>query len=415
MGVEGFTKLVKKLAPEAIETHEYKDFPGEKWAVDSSIFFYKFCHDAQSKKPNSHIDGFYQLTMKLLKNGIQPIFITDGKKPDAKLHTLEQRSLQKQKQIDKVETLQDQLVSMMGGQVVKTLEHDINYPPQNTVSLQQLVEMHAGHPMESHLKAKLDEINKAQKNIIQFQPGTYDDIFMLCELLNVPIVRATWEADALCSKLYLTGQVQKILTEDSDILFYGGGCMARKYGYSHSIETINLQKVLGCLKITYTQFVDLCILCGTDYTVETISGLGPIRAYELISKGLTIEQIIENIKKSKASNDKSLKTYKKYDLPTDMKNFDFQKARDLVSNATKLEPDLIYDEPYDIKSIQFEKLKKLMVEKCNYKPETLDNHFKQLLESNPSFTKVSPPKTRIKLALKVNTLPNKIKIGLKSK
>src|SRR5438093_9181028 len=99
MGVEGFSKLIKRYAPDAIQPKEYKDFAGETWAIDASIFFYKFCHDPQSKKSNPHIDGFYQLILRLLKHGIKPIVILDGKKPNAKIHTLRKRAEQRQKNI----------------------------------------------------------------------------------------------------------------------------------------------------------------------------------------------------------------------------------------------------------------------------------------------------------------------------
>ena len=86
MGVKDFTKFVKRFAPGALQTKKYSDFRGQVWAIDASFFFYKFCHNPYgNKKENPHVDGFYQLIMRLLKEGIYPVIILDGKKPKQKI------------------------------------------------------------------------------------------------------------------------------------------------------------------------------------------------------------------------------------------------------------------------------------------------------------------------------------------
>lgn len=42
------------------------------------------------------------------------------------------------------------------------------------------------------------------------------------------------------------------------------------------------------------QFIDMCILLGCDYC-ETIRGVGPKKAFELITKYKSIENILENL------------------------------------------------------------------------------------------------------------------------
>lgn len=42
------------------------------------------------------------------------------------------------------------------------------------------------------------------------------------------------------------------------------------------------------------QFVDLCILLGCDYC-ESIRGIGPKRAYDLIKQYKSIEEILKHI------------------------------------------------------------------------------------------------------------------------
>lgn len=73
------------------------------------------------------------------------------------------------------------------------------------------------------------------------------------------------------------------------------------------------------------QFIDFCILLGCDYC-ESIRGVGPKRALELIAQYKSIEKIIENIDK------------KKYQIPED---WNYVKARELFLNPEVLDPNSI--------------------------------------------------------------------------
>jgi len=47
------------------------------------------------------------------------------------------------------------------------------------------------------------------------------------------------------------------------------------------ITEVCYEEMMKGLGLTYEEFVDMCILCGCDYT-ETIDGVGPITAYKVI-------------------------------------------------------------------------------------------------------------------------------------
>ena len=408
MGIKDFTKLIQKLAPDAIENKQYSEFAGETWAIDASIFFYKFSYNPESKKPNSHIDGFYRLIYRLYKHGIRPILILDGETPSEKLHTLKKRKQQRQKNIDKIHNLQDELISLKGaiGE-----SHELSHGEPHNLS--------HGETLENQLKAKVNEINQAKKNVIHFKPNVEQDICTLCDLFDVPLLRANGEADALCAKLYLEGKVQGIMSEDSDILLYNGGRLIRKFNHSNDVELIDLNRLLQKLKINYDQFIDLCILCGTDYTVEKIKHMGPIGAYEFIQSGLNIEHIVANIQISKTSTN-NLKTFQKYDLPVDLNDFNYQAARALIKNAPLIEKQIDSLNLFNINLIKIHQLKQYMSEKCKYREQTIQKHYLQI----PSQL---PKKEKIKLQLKsgvpqdlihgepqaIEALQVKIKLNLK--
>jgi flap endonuclease-1 len=54
---------------------------------------------------------------------------------------------------------------------------------------------------------------------------------------------------------------------------------------------------------TQTEFVDLCILCGCDYT-KSIGGMGPGTCFKMIKERGTIERVLEYVKTGNANRKK---------------------------------------------------------------------------------------------------------------
>merc|ERR1712146_156125 len=61
---------------------------------------------------------------------------------------------------------------------------------------------------------------------------------------------------------------------------------------------INLAKVLEGLEMTMDEFIDFCILCGCDYC-DSIRGIGPKTALNLVKKHKTLEKIVASLKGGK--------------------------------------------------------------------------------------------------------------------
>ncbi len=98
------------------------------------------------------------------------------------------------------------------------------------------------------------------------------------------------------------------------------------------ILEFRLPDILSAMELTMPQFVDLCILCGCDYT-DTIRGIGPKKALALIKTHGTIEKVIENLDTTK------------YPLPD---SFDFAQARELFLHPEVTDPETLeckYSEP----------------------------------------------------------------------
>ena len=76
--------------------------------------------------------------------------------------------------------------------------------------------------------------------------------------------------------------------------------------------------------MTMDEFIDLCIMCGCDYT-KTIGGIGPVKAFKFIKENSTIEKVL--IRLEEEADDPKKK--QKYVVPADFK---YKESRELFKN-----------------------------------------------------------------------------------
>ena len=76
-----------------------------------------------------------------------------------------------------------------------------------------------------------------------------------------------------------------------DTLAFGCPLLIRNFHKKDNCYEVELEKLLELSSLTYDQFVDLCILCGCDYTSK-IKNIGPVKAYSFLKKYQSIEGIM---------------------------------------------------------------------------------------------------------------------------
>ena len=112
---------------------------------------------------------------------------------------------------------------------------------------------------------------------------------MLAEL-GIPYATASREAEALCCELVLQKLAFAVLSTDTDVLLFGCPRMVSlSRNRTQFIET-RLADVLESLGLKHAEFVDLCILLGTDFSTRQ-RGVGPKKALALIKAHGSIENL----------------------------------------------------------------------------------------------------------------------------
>ncbi|XP_070163093.1 flap endonuclease 1 [Polyergus mexicanus] len=297
MGILGLSKLIADIAPGAIKERELKHYFGRKIAVDASMCLYQFLIAVRSEgaqlttvdgETTSHLMGTFYRTIRLVEQGIKPVYVFDGKPPNLKSGELAKRAERR----DEAQKL------------LQAAEEDGN----------------------------VEAIDKFSRRLVKVTKDHAEEAKQLLQLMGIPYIDAPCEAEAQCAALVKAGKVFATATEDMDALTFGCNVLLRRLTLSEArklpVQEIHLDKVLTDLELNHDEFIDLCIMLGCDYT-GSIKGIGPKRAMELIKNFRSLDKIIENI------------DIKKYPVP---ENWNYKDARLLFQ-----EPEVMNAEDIQLK------------------------------------------------------------------
>lgn len=287
MGIKGLAKVIGEKAEGAVKEQKVENYFGRKIAIDASMTLYQFLiairHDGpggqltdEFGEPTAHLNGLFYRNIRLLENGIKPVYVFDGKPPEMKGHELKKRTEAKKKASEEMK--------------------------------------------QAQLADDQEAVAKFEKRMTRVTKKQNEEAIKLLTLMGIPIVRAPGEAEAQCAELCKGGLVYATATEDMDALTFGTPRMVRRLTASQAhqkqmpIHEFNLSEVLEGLGMTMDMFIDFCILCGCDYT-STIRGVGPKKALQFLLESNDIESVV-----------KALSGQKRFTIPDD---FMYEQARKL--------------------------------------------------------------------------------------
>ena len=134
-----------------------------------------------------------------------------------------------------------------------------------------------------------------------------EDAKTLIKLMGCPVIQAPCEAESQCVTLCKMGLAYATASEDMDCMPLGCPFQLRNFNNAKEpITEVCLEKVLEGFQMNQKEFIDLCILCGCDYT-HNIGGLGPVKAFNFMKEYGKLELVMRSLERHNSDPSKKQK------------------------------------------------------------------------------------------------------------
>ena len=238
------------------ESISFSELKGKTIAVDAMSFLYQFLSSIRQPdgtplmdsrgRTTSHLSGIMYRTSKLIKLGIKPVYVFDGKPPELKFKEIRRRKERKAE----------------------------------------------AHELWDKAKreGKIELALKHAKRTSRFTPEMIDDSKKLLTFMGVPWIQAPSEGEAQCVYMCRKGDVWAVGSQDYDSILLGAPKLIKNLTFAgasgdknKNIEIIYTGKILEKLNMTREQLIDVAILVGTDFN-PGVHGIGPKKALKIVSE-----------------------------------------------------------------------------------------------------------------------------------
>lgn len=288
MGINGLNKFLRDKYSGTYEIVDIQEYSYKKVAIDISLYLYKFKIVAGEYR---WITAFINMIAFLRKNNIHCLFVYDNGCVDEKLQEQANRRKAKENTNEKIfkiklDVEEFERNGIISEELKKFCKKNQLYKPVSLLNnTKQIICI-------NRINDKLQKMQKYDVKITERDIKLTKELF---DCLDVPYINAILEAETTCVDLYKRGLVDAVMTEDSDVLAYGGVILSKMDVELCKFTKIDCDKILEETELTYDEFLDFCIMCGTDYN-SNIPKVGPVSAFKLIKEHKTIESIEENTK-----------------------------------------------------------------------------------------------------------------------
>jgi len=354
MGIKKLLAFLRELNPNIVQQFSITEIKGHRIAFDLSILCYTKKSDAVRNQVKQIRDPIYEnpdyeyckihmireilkIISIVLEGGCVPVMVFDGPPPTLKAGTKEIRAGLSNTKKDNIAGLRRIAKGLLNDNNFKITEGDLQFLKKFEKSF---MKKHKRH-IES-----IDDIRWILKNQLnQFVVVTKQDQELLQSVfsnLGIPFVKALSEAEQTCAHMCLMKDVIAIYTTDSDCLVFGCPIMINKIEYNSGarrkipakLQCYTFENTLKVIQLSHQQFIDFCILMGTDYNSNP-SGYGPEKHYDFIKIYGSINGIKQAQKDIKAKSIESLSSIEHLLIDYDLSHIKYNEIVDYFTDQVK--------------------------------------------------------------------------------
>lgn len=294
MGIKMLNKFLKRHIPQVFKQVSFSEYTNKKIAIDVNLYLYYF----KCLNGDDWLNRFYYMITTFNRYNIHCIYIYDTRAPKEKFIKQQDRKQRKNNAKDKIEMIKTDLESFEKNNQISDLLSNI----MKKYSHRELIPT-------INKEVILSEIKRLE---IQTIGISYEEVLAskkLLALMNISYVDSSNEAETLCSYMCIYNQVDAVLSNDTDVLAYGAPTFLTQLNLnSETFIELNFTEILNTLEFTKDQFLDFCIMCGTDYN-KNIYRIGVENAFKYIKKFKSIEEALKEINKKYPKSDSNVLNY----------------------------------------------------------------------------------------------------------
>lgn len=357
MGIKSLNQLLKKYDNIHNEIH-ISSYAYKKIAIDISNYMYKY----KFTQGDNWISGFIQLIACLRRNNIHCVFIYDSPAPDEKKNEQAKRRESREKDKQKIYELEKDMKTYINtGNMSDKLK--ILSDKLESDNKPRLLSSSKRNDTMNNLENYMDKI---KNRTIDIKKEDFDISKKLFTLFGIPYYIAPSEAETMCSDLCKRGIVDAVLSEDTDVLAYGTPFLLNHINtVKDTCIEVNFSCILTELNYSYEQFLDMCIMCGTDYN-SNIEGVAVLNAHKLIMQYKSIEGIESHI-----NNSNNILTKIETKCFNNISILNHNRTRELFTQYIKSDIELLYCVCPNWIELQ----KFLFINNCNYDLSYIKKYF----------------------------------------
>lgn len=288
MGIKNLHPFLRKHCPDIYRKVPLSKFQNQTLAVDVSIYLFKYKIIFGPR----WLDAFLHFITCLLEHGIHLVFVYDTKAPPEKEIERKVRSEARIRLRQKLESIKRSWDNMKKDLTGADDEFAVSFGIEDPVFL-QFISRQISPTFTLSKKTMEEEIQKIENSLSYISNKEFSLTKILCDACGIPYIDSEWEAEAACSRLSSLGVVQGVITDDTDVFAYGATNMIYKINFEDlSCIEIHSEDILHGLGMTKEEFLDFCILLGTDYN-NTIPRVGCEKSFRLIKEYKSIEGLAQ--------------------------------------------------------------------------------------------------------------------------
>jgi 5'-3' exonuclease len=289
MGIKSnFNKFLHEQCPDCFDTRPLSDFAGSCVAIDLPLYIHAF----KASNGATWLNRLVGMIECLSFNGISFVCVFDGTTPVEKLNESQKRRQAR----ERLYVARDVLVAGCA-----TYRESGIFTPELITAYANRKNQPSFHrrligrtPMACDIEWVEFRIAQLSRQLYRVTTADMTNARELLTLYGHPYINAPLEAERTCARLYDAGVVDAVMSDDSDVIAYGARMMSKLSIGKGVVTVVDPKSVIKALDIDRVGFLDLCIMCGTDYNLN-IPRVGVKTAFKHIKRFRTIDEIGRNL------------------------------------------------------------------------------------------------------------------------